>query len=47
MKEEDMIKVADCIADIVFEGEAAYDKVKTAVKALCDKYPIYEHDVKF
>ena len=45
MVEADMETVGNCIADIVFEGEAAYGKVNAAVRALCEKYPIYTDDV--
>ncbi len=47
MKEEDMEIVGNCIADIIFEGEAAYDKVNKAVRTLCEKYPIYTDEVIF
>ncbi|MEG2456782.1 MAG: serine hydroxymethyltransferase, partial [Clostridia bacterium] len=47
MNEADMAVVANCIADIIFEGESAFDKVKANVKMLCDKHPIYEKDIMF
>ena len=47
MKEEDMIVVADCIADVIFKGEEVIEDVKARVIALCDKYPIYQNDVKY
>jgi glycine/serine hydroxymethyltransferase len=47
MKEEDMKVIADCIADVIFKGEAVLEDVKARVIALCDKYPIYENDVMF
>ncbi|MCQ2409844.1 MAG: serine hydroxymethyltransferase [Clostridia bacterium] len=47
MKEEDMIVIADCIVDIIENKEAAIDRVKEKVIALCDKYPIYKEDVIF
>ena len=43
MKEEDMIVIADCIADLVNEKESAVEKVTQKVVALCKKYPIYEN----
>lgn len=45
MKEEDMLVIADCIADLVNEREAAVEKVTEKVVALCKKYPIYENDI--
>lgn len=45
MKEEDMIIIADCIADLVNEKESAIEKVTQKVVALCKKYPIYENDI--
>ena len=45
MKEEDMIIIADCIADLVNEKESAVEKVTQKVVALCKKYPIYENDI--
>ncbi len=47
MVESDMEIVANCIADIIEKGEKAFDDVKAKVQKLCDKYPIYENDVKF
>ena len=37
---EDMDKVAECIARIIKEGEAAADEVKAMVKELTEKYPL-------
>lgn len=45
MKEEDMIIIADCIADLVNEKESAVENVTQKVVALCKKYPIYENDI--
>ncbi len=39
--EPDMERVADCIKDIIFEGEAAVNKVSERVKSLCDAHPLY------
>ncbi len=47
MKEEDMKVIADCIADVIEKGESVLEDVKARVIALCDKYPIYQNDVKF
>lgn len=45
MKEDDMIEIADMIADIVQNGECAIENVKARAIALCDKYPIYKDAV--
>lgn len=47
MKEDDMVEVGNCIADILEKGEAAYDDVNARVRALAEKYPIYQNDVIF
>ena len=45
MKEEDCIYIADLITDIIKNREAAVARVRDAVIALCEKYPIYENDI--
>ena len=40
-KEEECIKVADFITDIVLNGESAVESVKAKVIELCSNYPIY------
>ena len=45
MKEDDMVKIADMIADIVEGGESAIESVKARAIALCDEYPIYKDAV--
>lgn len=45
MKEEQMVQIADMIADIVENGESAIEDVKNKVIALCDEYPIYKDAV--
>ena len=45
MKEADCIYIADLITDIIKNREAAVERVKAAVIALCEKYPIYENDI--
>lgn len=45
MKEEDMIVIAECIADLVDNKEEAVDRVSAKVAALCKKYPIYANDI--
>ena len=47
MKEDEMVEVGNCIADILEKGEAAYDDVNARVRALAEKYPIYKNDVIF
>lgn len=45
MKEDDMVKIADMIADIVEGGESAIESVKARAIALCDAHPIYKDAV--
>lgn len=45
MKEDDMAKIADMIADIVEGGESAIESVKARAIALCDAHPIYKDAV--
>lgn len=45
MKEEDMLVIADCIADLVDNKEAAIERCSDKVTALCKKYPIYADDI--
>lgn len=42
MKESDMVRIADMIADIVEGKEEAIEDVKTRAIALCDEHPIYK-----
>lgn len=42
MKEDDMVKIADMIADIVEGREEAIEDVKARAIALCDEHPIYK-----
>lgn len=42
MKENDMVRIADMIADIVEGKEEAIEDVKTRAIALCDEHPIYK-----
>lgn len=45
MKEDDMVKIADMVADIVEGGESAIESVKARAIALCDAHPIYKDAV--
>lgn len=45
MKEEDMLVIADCIADLVDNKEDAIERCSDKVAALCKKYPIYADDI--
>ena len=45
MKEKDCEYIADLITDIIKNREAAVERVKAAVIALCEKFPIYEGDI--
>ncbi|NLB38648.1 MAG: serine hydroxymethyltransferase, partial [Clostridiales bacterium] len=41
MTEEDMVVIADCIADILEQREAAIPKAKAAVRSLTNAHPLY------
>ena len=45
MKEEEMKQIGNMIADIIEQKEAAVEKIKQNVLALCKKYPIYANDI--
>ena len=45
MKEEDCVYIADLITDIIKNRAEAVERVKAAVVALCEKFPIYQNDV--
>ncbi len=47
MKEDDMVKIADMIADVIEGGESAIESVKARAIALCDEHPIYKDIVEF
>lgn len=42
MKEKEMVKIADYIADIVFNKEKAIKRVREQVLQLCEKFGIRE-----
>ncbi len=42
MKEPEMIKIAQLIARLIREGEAAVEPVKQEVLALCARFPLYD-----
>lgn len=42
MKEDDMVRIADMIADVVEGKEEAIEGVKARAIALCDEHPIYK-----
>lgn len=42
MKEPEMVKIAQLIARMIREGEAAAEEVKREVLALCARFPLYE-----
>lgn len=42
MKEDDMVEIADLISLTLKDYDANCSEVKARVKALCDKYPLYE-----
>ena len=45
MKEADCVYIADLITDIIKNREAAVERVKAAVLAICEKFPIYANDI--
>jgi len=45
MNQEDAYEIATFISDVIYNGEDAIDRVSSAVKKLCDKYPLYANDV--
>ena len=45
MKEDEMVIIGNCIADIVDEKETAISKVSKVVGDLCKKFPLYENDI--
>lgn len=42
---DDMDVIADCIAEIIKEGETSVTSVKSKVETLLEKYPLYEDDI--
>ena len=42
MNQADMAEIADMIADVIEQGEAAVEPVRERAKALCARYPLYE-----
>ena len=42
MVEADMVQIADMIADVIDQGEAALEDVRTRAMALCARHPLYE-----
>ena len=42
MAEADMADIADMIADVIDQGEAAVESVRTRAMALCARHPLYE-----
>lgn len=43
MKEDDMVRIADMIADVVEGKEEAIEDVRARAIALCDEHPIYKY----
>ena len=41
MKEEQMTVIADCIADILEQGESAVEQVRAKALALTEAFPLY------
>ena len=42
MKEKEMIEIADIITDIILNKEAAVERSKQKVLALCKNFPVYK-----
>lgn len=45
MKEAEMVTIANCIADIIDDGESAIPSVSAIISELCEQYPLYAEDV--
>jgi len=45
MKEDEMVVIGKCIADIINNKEAAVERVGKTIGNLCEKFPLYENDV--
>ncbi len=45
MDEKEMKSIADCVADVIQQGESAIPSVRERAIELCMKHPIYENDV--
>ena len=41
MKEPEMVKIADMIADIIEKGEGAVEDVRARALELCKAFPLY------
>ncbi len=45
MKEAEMEIIANCVADIIYDMDAAVEKVSGIISELCMRFPLYENDV--
>lgn len=45
MKEEEMVIIANCIADIIYDMDKAVEKVSAIISELCERFPIYANDI--
>ncbi len=45
-KEEECRLIADLVTRVIKEKETCFDEVKAAVKALCEKFPVYANDIR-
>lgn len=45
MTEADMAVIADCIADVIQQGEAAIPSARERAIELCNAHPIYQNDI--
>lgn len=45
MKESEMVIIAECIADIVYNMDEAVERVSAKIGELCARFPVYANDV--
>ena len=45
MKEAEMVVIGNAIADIIYEGESALEKVSKTIGELCERFPLYANDI--
>lgn len=45
MKENDMKKIGEFLAEIIIKGESAIDGIKEQVIKMCEKFPLYQDDI--
>lgn len=45
MLEAEMVIIGNAIADIIYEGESALEKVSKTIGELCERFPLYANDI--